>query len=134
MGAAQLAVLAALGIAEVPVRRRVRIAAIATGNELVPPGRPLSFGQIHESNGLMLAALARDSAAEEVVLRASVRDDPDALRAVLLDVRARQTIPRLRRLRGFLLGPRLNRTARHTGCAALALANADNCSGVASFW
>jgi molybdopterin molybdotransferase len=87
LGAAQLAVLAALGIDRVPVRRPPRIAVIATGDELVPPGQPLGFGQIHESNALMLAALARDSGAQIVVQRC-VRDDPDALRAALLDAAA----------------------------------------------
>jgi molybdopterin molybdotransferase len=87
LGAAQLAVLAALGIDRVPVRRAPRIAVIATGDELVPPGQPLGFGQIHESNALMLAALARDSDAQVVVQRC-VRDDPDALRAALLDAAA----------------------------------------------
>ena len=82
--AAQLAVLAALGMAQAGVRRRPRIAVIATGNELVPAGQPLGFGQIHESNAVMLAALARESGAEVTVQRC-VRDEPDALRDALLD-------------------------------------------------
>lgn len=84
LGAAQLAVLAALGVARVPVRRLPRIAVIATGNELVPAGQPLGFGQIHESNGVMLAALAREAGAR-VVAQRMVRDDPDALRGALLE-------------------------------------------------
>lgn len=84
---AQLAVLAALGVDRLSVRRRPRIAVLATGNELVPPGQPLGFGQIHESNALMLAALARDSGAQVVVQRL-VRDDPAALRAAVLDAAA----------------------------------------------
>jgi molybdopterin molybdotransferase len=87
LGAAQLAVLAALGIDRVSVRRRPRIAVIATGDELVPPGQPLGFGQIHESNALMLATLARDADAQ-VVARRCVRDDPGALRIALLDAAA----------------------------------------------
>lgn len=82
--APQLAVLAAFGIAQVQVRRRPRIAVIATGNELVPAGEPLGFGQIHESNATMLAALARE-AGGTVEVQHTVRDDPDALRAALLD-------------------------------------------------
>lgn len=84
VGAAQLAVLAALGIAAVAVRRLPRIAVIATGDELVPPGRPLGFGQIHESNAVMLAALARESGAR-VVMQRCVRDEPQALQAALLE-------------------------------------------------
>lgn len=87
LGAAQLAVLAALGIDCVLVRRPPRIAVIATGDELVAPGQPLGFGQIHESNALMLATLVRDAGAQ-VVLQRCVRDDPEALRAALLDAAA----------------------------------------------
>lgn len=83
LGAAQLALLAALGIAEVRTRRQARIAVIATGNELVAAGQPLTFGQIHASNAVMLAALARD-AGMQVATRQRVRDDPAALRAALL--------------------------------------------------
>lgn len=84
LGAAQMGVLAALGVDRVPVRRAPRIAVIATGNELVPVGQPLGFGQIHESNALMLASLAHESGARAVVQRC-VRDDPEALRVALLD-------------------------------------------------
>ena len=85
--AAQVAVLAALGLAGVPVRRQPRIAVIATGNELVAAGRELGFGQIHESNSVMLAALARGSHSF-VVAQQVVRDDPDALGAALLEAAA----------------------------------------------
>jgi len=85
--AAELAVLAALGIAKVAVRRLPRIAVIATGDELVPPGQPLGFGQIHESNAVMLAALAHESGAR-VVMQHCVRDEPQALRTALLEAAA----------------------------------------------
>lgn len=81
--AAQIAVLAAFGLATVPVRRRPRIAVIATGDELVPVGATLGFGQIHASNDSMLAALASEAGAQ-VVAQRCVRDDPDALREALL--------------------------------------------------
>lgn len=87
LGAAQLAVVAALGIARIPVRRRPRLAVIATGNELVPGGQPLGFGQIHESNAVMLAALARE-AEVEVLSQAVLHDDPGALRVALLEAAA----------------------------------------------
>jgi len=82
--APQLGLLAALGCAETTVRRKPRMAVIATGDELVPPGQSLGFGQIHESNGVMLAALAREAGAE-IVSQARVRDEPATLRAALLD-------------------------------------------------
>jgi len=87
IGAAQLGVLAAFGITDVPVRRAPRIAVIATGNELVPAGQPLGFGQIHESNATMLVALARESGAR-ITMQHCIRDEPQALREVLLDAAA----------------------------------------------
>ncbi|TAN04880.1 MAG: molybdopterin molybdenumtransferase MoeA [Rhodanobacteraceae bacterium] len=91
LGAAQLAVVSAFGIAQIQARRAPRIAVIATGNELVPAGTPLGFGQIHESNAVMLAALARDSGMR-VTLQRCVRDDPDALRVALLEAAAEADI------------------------------------------
>jgi len=85
--APQLAVLAALGCARVSARRKPRVAVIVTGDELVDIGQPLGFGQIHESNGVTLSALLQESGAR-VVSQIRVRDEPDALRAALLDAAA----------------------------------------------
>ena len=58
-----IAVLASVGCATVPVVRRPHVVVISTGDELVEVGHPLSFGQIVDSNGLMLVALARAAGA-----------------------------------------------------------------------
>ena len=47
---ADLGLLASLGIAEVAVRRRIRVAFFSTGDELRAPGEPLGDGQIYDSN------------------------------------------------------------------------------------
>ncbi|GAA4764198.1 molybdopterin molybdotransferase MoeA [Stakelama sediminis] len=57
---ARLALAAVGGHGVVPVHRQVRVAIAATGDELVPPGEPLSSGQLPESNGTMLIALLGD--------------------------------------------------------------------------
>lgn len=54
--ARHLAAAASLGESALDVRPRPRVAVVATGAELVPPGRPLGPGQIWESNSLALAA------------------------------------------------------------------------------
>lgn len=71
--------LAAIGgHGTLPVRRRARIALISTGDELVPPGAPLSGAQLPASNAAMLAALLAGRPAE-VLDRGIVRDDLDAI-------------------------------------------------------
>ncbi|GJD93501.1 molybdopterin molybdotransferase MoeA [Methylobacterium iners] len=57
----RLALAAAGGHAAVSLRRRPRVAILATGDELVAPGEPAAWDQIVASNGLALAALAREA-------------------------------------------------------------------------
>lgn len=52
-----VALLAALGLAQVPVRRRLRVAVFSTGNEVLEPGAPLRAGALYDSNRFMLQAL-----------------------------------------------------------------------------
>ncbi len=85
IGANERMVLASLGATTVAVRRRVRVAIINTGRELVDdPARPLASGEIRNSNGPYLAARV-EAAGGEVVLRETVTDEP----AVFLDVLGR---------------------------------------------
>ena len=80
-----LAVLAAAGITTVEVRRRVRVAIVTTGAELVEPGETPTLGQTFDSNGTALAA-AVVAAGAEVNARARVVDDADVLLALLDDL------------------------------------------------
>jgi len=61
-----VAMLATLGVAEVPVFRRPRVAIVATGDELIDAGQPLTPGHIRDSAGPGLAAQARWLGAEGV--------------------------------------------------------------------
>ena len=56
LGAAEIGMLAAMGVGRVLVHPRPRVAVLATGDELIEPGKPLRPGQIHESNSYLLAA------------------------------------------------------------------------------
>jgi molybdopterin molybdotransferase len=79
---AELAALAAAGIAEVACARRPRAAVVTTGSELRRPGESLAPGQIFESNGVMLAA-ALASAGAVVEPQVSVADDDTEHREAL---------------------------------------------------
>jgi molybdopterin molybdotransferase len=64
--------------------RRPGVTVVATGDELVPPGGRLGPGQIHDSNGLTLGALAA-AAGAQVLARAHVKDRPSQTRDALAD-------------------------------------------------
>jgi molybdopterin molybdotransferase len=55
----QIALLAAVGTGEVVVTPKPRVVVISTGDELIEPGVRPGFGQVVDSNGLMLAAAVR---------------------------------------------------------------------------
>jgi len=57
LGAAELGVAASVGLAQLPVRRRMRVALLSTGDELAEPGEPLPSGAIYNSNRPTLHAL-----------------------------------------------------------------------------
>ena len=79
---AEIAVLAALGLAQIRVIRSPRMALITTGNEVVLPGNPLLPGQIYDANRYMLQALATD-AGFQVRTILHVQDEPGATEAIL---------------------------------------------------
>jgi molybdopterin molybdotransferase len=71
---------AALNHAWLPVRRRPRLALLATGDELVLPGQSLGAAQIVSSNTVALAAMVRQWGGEPLDLGIA-RDRPDSLAA-----------------------------------------------------
>lgn len=83
LGAAELPLIASLGIGEVDVLRRPRVAIFSTGDELQPVGEPLAAGQIYDTNRFAVR-LMLDALGCEVIDLGIIRDDPDALRAAFL--------------------------------------------------
>ncbi len=86
--AADLALLSAIGVSEVVVRKPLRVAVISTGDELIEPGAEPAVGQIFDANRPMLLALA-DRFGFTPVDMGCVGDDRDALQAAL-DLAAQQ--------------------------------------------
>lgn len=64
----EIALLAAAQCTQVPVYRRLRIAILSTGDELVSPDQPLKPGQLVDSNQYALAALVAQLGAEPICL------------------------------------------------------------------
>jgi molybdopterin molybdotransferase len=81
LSARDIGLAAALNHAWLPVRRRPRIALLATGDELMLPGQPLEKSQIVNSNSVALAAMVRQWGGEPIDLGIA-RDHPEALAAV----------------------------------------------------
>jgi len=82
LGAGALGIAVGAGTATLVCTRQPRVAILCTGDELRPPGAPLGAGEIHNSNAVMLAALARRAGAG-VTTAEAVRDDRAATEAAL---------------------------------------------------
>jgi len=76
---ADLGLLASLGLGEVPVRRRLRVAFFSTGDELRSIGQPLEAGCVYDSNRYTIWGMLQRLGVEAIDLGV-VRDDPAALR------------------------------------------------------
>ncbi len=85
---AELGLIASLGIAEVMVKRRLRVAFFSTGDELCSIGTPLSEGEVYDSNRYTLFGMLTRLGCEVVDLGV-VRDRPEAIEAAFREAAAR---------------------------------------------
>jgi putative molybdopterin biosynthesis protein len=80
-------VLAAIGVADVEVWRRPIVAILSTGDEIIPPGQPMSPARVYDSNAQVLADAVRELGG--VPRRLGITpDEPAALRARLQEALA----------------------------------------------
>ncbi len=66
IGSREIGMLAACGLATVPVVRKPKVAVLSTGDELVAPGGALKSAQVFDSNGAILAAAIAEAGGEAV--------------------------------------------------------------------
>ena len=85
-----LGLLAMLGVAQVVVYRKPRVALFSSGDELLPPEAPLEEGKIRDANSYTLAALLEDAGAQ--VIRLGVAKDDHYSVKSLLDQAVEQKV------------------------------------------
>ncbi len=81
---ADLGLVASVGVAEVRVRRRARVAFFSNGDELRGVGQPLAPGEVYDSNRYTLYGMLTRQQVDFIDMGV-VRDDPGAIRAAFLD-------------------------------------------------
>ena len=80
LGPADLGLLASIGIAEVPVQRRLRVAFFSTGDELRSLGEPLDEGCVYDSNRYTLYGMLTRLGCDMIDMGV-IKDDPASLEA-----------------------------------------------------
>ncbi len=80
----ELGLVASLGLTQIPVRQKVRVAILSTGDEVAEPGQPRRPGQIYDSNRFSLRGLVETAGGIATDL-GIVPDIRDELRARLLE-------------------------------------------------
>lgn len=81
---ADIGLIASLGIGEVLVYRKLKVAFFSTGDELVSIGKPLGEGQIYDSNRYTLYGMLESLGNVEIMDMGVVPDAPQALEDMLI--------------------------------------------------
>lgn len=87
IGSRELGMLAACGIARVPVARKPRVAVLSTGDELVQPGEALPPAAVYDTNGAIVSAAVAENGGEAAFVGA-FPDDEATLEAAMREALA----------------------------------------------
>ena len=79
---AKVGALAAIGMSRARVYARPRVSILTTGDEVVPPGKPIRAGQVYDINSYTMASIVRENGGDPVSL-GRVSDRLESLRAAL---------------------------------------------------
>jgi molybdopterin molybdotransferase len=82
LNASRLGSIAALGVTDIEVYAKPRVAVLSTGNEIVEPGQPLAPGQIYDINRVTVSAVVGDNGGVAVPYRTASDTIEDLQRAV----------------------------------------------------
>lgn len=84
MHAAELGMLASIGLSRATVFRKLRVAIFSTGDELLQPGTPPKAGGVYDSNRYTLHGLLSELGGVEIMDMGNIRDDRNAIKSALL--------------------------------------------------
>ena len=84
INASDIGAMIASGIKEIEVYKKPRVLVIPTGDELIEYHHKINIGEIYESNGYMLKALAKNLLAD-AIRHPIIKDDYETIKKVLLD-------------------------------------------------
>jgi molybdenum cofactor synthesis domain-containing protein len=82
LNASRAGALSALGLTEVDVYAKPRVAILSTGDEIVDPGTPLAPGQIYDINKVTLSAVVKEHGGVPVTYRTAMDTLEDVSRAI----------------------------------------------------
>lgn len=82
---ADLGLMASLGVAEVKIKRNLRVAFFSTGDELRSLGQPLDEGCVYDSNRYTLYGMLKRLRFVDVIDMGVVKDSPHSLEAAMLE-------------------------------------------------
>ena len=85
IGFVETGILASMGKAKVLVKRKVKVAVLTTGDEVMTPGQPLFPGKIYNSNQSLLAARLLDFGVELVRID-TIQDEPQKMAEAIEEI------------------------------------------------
>jgi molybdenum cofactor synthesis domain-containing protein len=126
LAAQDVALAAAVGLTELNVRRRVRVALFSTGDEIVEPGKPRPAAALYDANRVLLDGMLERLGAEVTDL-GILKDDPSALETAI--AKAARDHDLVLTSGGVSTGEADSRPAKRTTCATRSRRSASWCSG-----